>query len=116
MMESVPKFLNGVYSFSGAGLGKPALLDPSLVYNVAPDRRAQLVYLRAGNSADALVSLTLMRDGKPMRLFPVGAKAAEHVPLTVVEDLQPDTKLEVHFAAPEGVTGQLVLDLGLVEI
>ena len=116
MMESVPKFLNGVYAFTGAGLGKPALLDPGLVYSVSRDRRAQLVYLRAGNSTDALVNLTLMRDGAPMRMFPVGAKAAEHVPLTVVEDLQPDTKLEVHFAAPEGVTGHLVLDLGLVEI
>ena len=116
MMESVPKFLNGVYAYTGAGLDKPALLDPSLAYSVPSDRRAQLVYLRAGNSADALASLTLMRDGKAMRLFPVGAKAAEHVPLTVVEDLQPDTRIEVHFAAPEGVTGHFVLDLGLVEI
>ena len=116
MMESVPKFLNGVFAFKGGGLGTPALLDPSLVYSVPSDRRSQLVSLRAGNSADALVSLTLMRDGKPMRLFPVGAKAAEHVPLTVVEDLQPDTKLEVHFDAPEGVSGHLVIDLGMVEI
>ena len=116
MMESVPKFLNGVYAYTGAGLDKPALLDAGLTYRVPSDRRAQLVYLRAGNSADALASLTLMRDGKPMRLFPVGAKAAEHVPLTVVEDLQPDTSLELHFAAPEGVKGQLVVDLGLIEI
>ena len=115
-MESIPMFLNGVFSFSGGGLDKPTLLDPALAYTVSPDKRAQLVYLRAGNSSDALVCLTLMRDGKAMRLFPVGAKAAEHVPLTVVEDLQPDTKLAVFFAAPEGVSGHLVLDLGFVEI
>ena len=116
MMESVPKFLNGVFAFKGAGLGKSALLDPSLVYTVSGERRAQLVYLRGGNSSDALICLTLMRDGKPMRMFPVGAKAGIHVPLTVVEDLQPDTKVEVFVSAPEGVDGQVVLDLGLVEI
>ncbi len=115
-MESIPKFLSGVFMFTGAGLAKPALLDPSLVYSVSPERRAQLVYLRGGNSTDALICLTLMRDGKPMRMFPIGAKAGIHVPLTVVEDLQPDTKVEVYVSAPEGVAGQVVLDLGLVEI
>ena len=115
-MESIPKFLSGVFTFTGAGLAKPALLDPSLVYSVSPERRAQLVYLRGGNSTDALICLTLMRDGKSMRMFPIGAKAGIHVPLTVVEDLQPDTKVEVYVSAPEGVTGQVVLDLGLVEI
>ena len=115
-MESIPKFLSGVFMFTGAGLAKPTLLDPSLVYSVSSERRAQLVYLRGGNSADALICLTLMRDGKPMRMFPVGAKTGIHVPLTVVEDLQPDTKVEVYVSAPEGVTGEVVLDLGLVEI
>ena len=51
-----------------------------------------------------------------MRLFPIGAKAAEHVPLTVVEDLEPDTKLEVYVSAPSGVTGEIVVDIGLLEI
>ena len=57
-----------------------------------------------------------MRDGKPMRLFPIGAKAAEHVPLTVVEDLEPDTVIEVHVSAPSGASGHVILDLGLVEV
>ena len=39
-----------------------------------------------------------------------------HVPLAVVEDLQPDTVIEVYFAAPAGVSGTLVLDIGLIEI
>ena len=43
-----------------------------------------------------------MRDGKPMRIFPIGAKAAMHVPLAVVEDLMPDSKVEVFVAAPAG--------------
>ena len=115
-MESIPKFLNGVFTFTGAGLDKPALLDPSLIYTVPSVRRAQLVYLRAGNSSSELICVTLMRNGKPMRLFPVGAKSAVHVPLTVVEDLEPDTKLEIFLSGLEGASGQGVLDIGLLEI
>ncbi len=115
-MESIPKFLSGVFMFTGTGLDAPVTLDSSLKYVVPSDRRTQLVYLRAGNSSDALICLTLMRDGKPMRLFPVGAKSAAHVPLTVIEDLQPETALNVAVSAPSGVSGHIVLDIGLVEI
>ncbi len=70
----------------------------------------------AGNSADALADLALMRDGRPMRLFPVGARAAMHVPLAVVEDISPEAKIEVFLAAPQGAQGQVVLDIGLMEV
>ena len=110
----------------GAGLGAASagigwfyssvLLDPSLAYTVSSTRRAQLVYLRAGNSSDALACVSLMKDGTPIRLFPIGAKSGEHVPLTVVEDLEPDTKIEIHVSAPAGVSGEIVIDLGLLEI
>lgn len=115
-METTPRFLNGVYGFEGRGLGAPALLAVGLSYTVPGDKRAQLIYLRAGNSADALINLVLMRDGKPMRMFPIGAKDAMHVPLAVVEDIYPDTKLELYLAAPPGVAGEVVVDLGLMEI
>ncbi len=115
-MLSRPKILTGVFPFVGAGLDRPVTLDPSLVYRVPPDRRAQAIYLRAGNSADALVCLTVTRDGAPMRLFPVGAKAAIHVPLAVLEDLEPDATVEVLVSAPEGAEGHIVLDLGLMEV
>ncbi len=115
-MESFPKFLNGVFAYKGSGLARPALLDSSLIYVVPGDRRAQLVYLRAGNSGAELMTLFLMRDGKPMRLFPIGAKAGAHVPLTVVEDLEPDTKIEIYVSAPEGVSGETVIDIGILEI
>ena len=116
MIDSTPRFLQGAFPFTGAGYGKPALLDPSLVYVVPADRRAQLIYLRGGNSTAELASITLMQDGKAARMFPVGAKAGIHVPLAVVEDLQPDTRIEVFFAAAEGVSGTMVLDLGIIEI
>ena len=114
-MEAIPKFLNGVFSFEGKGLDQPAPID-GLVYTVPSTKRTQLVYLRAGNSSDELIALTLTRDGQPMRYFPIGAKSGEHVPLAVVEDLFPETKVEVHLAAPQGASGHLVLDIGLVEI
>ena len=115
-METTPRFLNGVFRFKGKGLTAPALLDAGLTYTVPADKRAQLIYLRAGNSSDALVNLGLMRAGTPMRLFPVGARGAMHVPLAVVEDIFPETVLELHLAAPQGVAGEVVVDLGLVEV
>ena len=116
MIDSTPRFLNGAFSFTGAGYDKPAPLDPSLVYVVPADKRAQLIYLRAGNSSPDLVYVTLMQDGRVARMFPVGAKAGMHVPLAVVEDLQPDTRIEVHFGGTAGGSGVLVLDLGIIEI
>jgi hypothetical protein len=116
MIDSIPRFLAGVFAFEGIGYAEAAPLDASLVYVVPADKRAQFIYLRAGNSSGELVCLSLMQDGKPVRLFPVGAKAAIHVPLAVVEDLPPDTRIEVFFAAPAGTGGTLVLDCGIIEI
>ncbi len=114
-MEMIPKLLQGVFAFKGAGLDKPVPVD-GLLYTVPADKRAQLIYFRAGNSAPELINLVLIRDGALMRYFPIGAKADSHVSLAVVEDISPDVKLEVLVAAPVGVAGTVVLDIGLVEI
>jgi len=116
MIEAKPQFLNGVYPFVGEGYEALAPLSDTLVYTVPGDKRSQLIYLRAGNSSAELIYLALMRDGVPMRYFPLGAKAAEHIPLAVVEDLYPETRLDVFFAAPAGVSGSIVIDIGLLEI
>ena len=116
MIDSIPRFLSGTFPFAGAGYGKPASLDASLVYVVPPDKRAQLIYLRGGNSSSELAFIAFMRAGRAMRTFPIGAKSAVHVPLAVVEDLEPDTRIEVFFGAPEGVSGTLILDIGIIEI
>ena len=115
-MEAAPRFLQGVFPFKGSGLDKPMPLDGKLAYTVPSDKRAQLIYLRAGNSSAELVYLVLTRDGRPMRYFPVGAKASDHVALVVTEDVFPDTRLDVLIAAPSGASGDLVLDIGLLEI
>jgi hypothetical protein len=113
---STPRFLQGAYDFEGNGLDKPALLDESLRYVVPAGSVTQPVYFRGGNSTDEMVSVVLFKNGKPMRYFPIAAKGATHVALRVVEDLLGDTVLELFVAAPTGISGTLVVDLGLVEV
>jgi len=115
-VKSTPRFLQGVYPITGEGLTKPGPVDPALRYTVPAGCSAQALYLRAGNSTAELVYVLLLRDGEPMRWFPIGAKADTHVPLRVVEDIPGGSVIELHVAAPEGVTGELVVDLGLVEV
>ena len=115
-MNSTPRFLQGVYPFEGKGLDRPAPLAPELSYVVPDGVYAQAVYFRGGNASAELVSAVLMRDGLPMRYFPMGAKGDVHVPLRVVEDLIPGTSVELWLAAPAGVTGTVIIDLGLVEV
>ena len=115
-MKSTPRFLQGVYPIIGEGLAKPGPIDPALRYQVPSGQSAQALYFRGGNSTDELVYVLLVRDGEPMRWFPIGARSDVHVPLRVVEDLTGGTVIELHAAAPEGTTGELVIDLGLVEV
>jgi len=110
------RFLQGVYPFDGAGLDKPAPLSAELSYVVPDGVVAQALYFRGGNTSDEVVAVVLMRDGVPMRYFPMGAKSDVHVPLRVVEDLEGGTAVELYIAAPEGLTGTVIIDVGLVEV
>jgi len=112
---SSPRFLQGTYEFEGGGYGKAAPLDDSLRYVVPAGTTTQPVYFRGGNSTKQMVSVILCRDGIPFRYFPIAAKGATHVALRVVEDLLADTVIELRIAAPAGVRGTVVVDLGLVE-
>lgn len=113
MRESKPKFVQRAFAFTGAGYDSPA---PLASHTVSDGRRAQMVYLRAGNSSPGMVVVSVSKDGAPMRFFPIGAKGAVHVPLAVVEDIDPGTTLDLAIAAPAGVSGTVVIDFGLVEI
>jgi hypothetical protein len=113
---STSRFLQGAFSFDGKGYDSPSQLDSSLRYVVPAGTITQPVYFRGGNSTGELVTIVVMRDGAPMRYFPIGAKDAVHVPLRVVEDLIADTVLEVFVAAPDGLSGTVFVDIGLVEI
>ena len=115
-MHSNPRFLQGVFTFDGRGIDQPFPIGGSLSYTVPDGVAAQPVYFRGGNTTAELVYLVLLRDGQPMRYFPIGAKAGVHVPLRIVEDLGSGTVLELHLAAPQGVAGAVVVDLGLIEV
>lgn len=109
------RFLQGVYPFEGTGMDKPAPIAPELTHVVPDGVVSQALYFRAGNSSDELVAVVLLRDGVPMRYFPIGARADVHVPLRVVEDIEGGSAIELQLLAPVGTSGTLVLDLGLVE-
>jgi len=113
--SSTPRFLQGVFALDGLGLDAARLLDPSLTYTVPAGASTQLVYFRGGNSSDELICVTLVRDGVPMRYFPIPARGATHVSLRVVEDLLSDSVVEVFAAAPKGTSAWVVVDVGLVE-
>lgn len=115
-MNETPQFIQGVFEYRGAGLAKPAALEPAAKHKVPFDKRAQLIYLRAGNPTTELVCLTLLRGKQPMRFFPVGAKSSLHVQLAIVEDIDPESELELCIQAPEGLRAQIVVDMGLMEI
>jgi assimilatory nitrate reductase catalytic subunit len=115
-MHSTPRFLQGIFPFEGQGVDKPAPLHETLTYTVPMGVTTQPLYFRGGNATDELVTAVLLRDGAPMRYFPIGARDAVHVALAVVEDLEEDSVLELHLAARDGLTGTVVVDLGLVEV
>ena len=109
------RFLQGIYPFEGAGLDKPVPISPELSHVVPDGVISQALYFRGGNSSEELVTVVLMRDGVPMRYFPMGAKDGVHVPLRVVEDIEGGSVIELRLVAPLGVAGTVVVDLGLVE-
>ena len=115
-MEAQPRFLQGVFPFAGEGLDDPVPLDPPLEHTVAAGYTGQLVYFRGGNSSGELVAVALLRDGEVMRWFPIGARSSVHVSLRIVEDLLADTRIEVRVAAPKGTDGEVVVDVGLMEV
>jgi len=115
-MLETPRFLQGLYHFEGSGLDEPVPLAAAAEYLVPFDKRAQLIYFRAGNSIGELIYLVLTRNGRPMRYFPVGAKGAIHVPLAVVEDLDPEDRIGLLIGAPAALKGAVVVDIGFIEI
>ncbi len=114
-MISQNRFLQGIFAFEGAGLDKPVPISAELSHLVPDGVVAQALYFRGGNSTEELVTVVLMRDGIPMRYFPIGARDGVHVPLRVVEDIEGGSVVELRLVAPLGVGGTVVVDLGLVE-
>jgi len=111
-----PRFLQGVYPFVGRGVFDLGPLNDALGYRVPANKTAEVLYFRAGNISDDLIYLTISVDGKPVRYFPIGPKADIHVPLAIVESYAAGTRIEICLAAPRGLSGSVVVDVGMVEI
>jgi assimilatory nitrate reductase catalytic subunit len=109
------RFLQGIYPFEGVGLDKPVPISADLCYAVPDGVISQALYFRGGNTASELITVVLMRNGVPMRYFPIGARSDVHVPLRVVEEVDGGSVLELQLVSPLGLTGHVVVDLGLVE-
>jgi assimilatory nitrate reductase catalytic subunit len=111
-----PRFLQGVFPFLGAGFYAPALLNPDLTYAVPKSAKARLLYVRAGNLSEEMIYLCPLRDGKPIRYFPIRARGDIHVTLAIQDDIPGGSQMELHFAAPDGLAGSVVLDVGFIEM
>ncbi|MBV9850339.1 MAG: molybdopterin oxidoreductase [Armatimonadetes bacterium] len=113
---AAPRFLQGVYPFAGRGAFDLGPLHDDLCYAVPPGAAAEVVYVRAGNLSDDLLYLALSVNGTPVRYFPVGPKSDFHVPLAIVESYPAGSRVEICVAAPRGLTGTVVVDVGIVEV
>ena len=98
-------FLQGIFPFDGAGLEKAVPIHSQLSHFVPDGVINQTLYFRGGNSSEELITVVLMRDGVPMRYFPIGAKGDVNVPLRVVEDIDGGSLIELRLLAADGVSG-----------
>lgn len=106
--------LQKVTAFEGTGLdAAPSPLE-DLAYTVPQGCTAGVQYVRAGNASEGMALVTLLKDGGAMRLFPVGAGSAVHVPLAIVDDLKPGTEITVSVCGE--ASGTLILDVGVLEV
>ena len=104
--------LQTITEVEGEGLNSPAPLN--LDYTVPQGCTAGVQYVRAGSTVPGMLNITLLQNGKVMRYVPVAAESAVHVPLSIVDELRPDTEISVAVAA-EG-SGTLILDVGILEV
>jgi hypothetical protein len=110
--EGDPVLLQTITVFEGRGLEQPQPLN--LSYSVPAGRSAGMFYFRAGSTVSGMVNVSVLRNGKLMRYFPIAANSALHVSLAIVEELPAGTQIEI-VAAGEG-SGTLILDIGYLVI
>jgi hypothetical protein len=105
--------LQTITNVEGEGLDSPSQLD--LSYTVSQGCTAGVQYVRAGSTLPGMLNITLLQNDKVMRYVPVAAGSAMHVPLAIVDELQPGTEISIAVAAEEG-SGTLILDVGILEV
>ena len=116
-MPSKNRFLQGIFEFQGLGIDKPAPLDDSLVYVVPDGSIAQALYFRGGNTSDELVAVVLMKDGVADALLPdrcQGRRARTTAGGARTSKAAPRSSCTSPLR--QGLTGSVVVDVGLVEV
>ncbi len=102
-----------ITDIEGEGIDSPQ--DLNLTYSVSQGCTAGIQYVRAGNTTEGMINITVLKDGQAMRYVPVvAAGGAIHVPLAIVDELQPGT--EISIAATAEGSGKLILDVGVLEV
>lgn len=110
--EGSPVLLQAIVPFEGRSLTAPQAIDVG--YTVPPGKTAGMFYFRGGSTASGMVSISVLRDGQPMRYFPIAPNSTMHVSLAIIEDLPAGTEIEI-YAAGEG-SGMLIIDIGYFEV
>lgn len=114
--RAVPRFLQGVFPFVGRGIGDLTPLNDALSYRVPSGTAAEILYWRAGNVSEDLIYLALFADGRAIRYFPISPRGDVHIALAITESHPAGTCLEIALAAPRGLSGTVVVDVGIVEV
>lgn len=104
--------LQTITECEGNGLGESSPLG--LEYTVPQGCTAGLQYVRLGTTSTGMVNVTVLRDGKTMRYFPVAGGNSMHVQLAIVDQLESGEHIEITAGAEEG--GTLILDIGILEV
>ena len=104
--------LQTITDIVGEGIDSPQ--DLNLTYSVSQGCTAGVQYVRAGNTTEGMINVTVLKDNKAMRYVPVAAGGTIHVPLAIVDELQPGTEISI-VAAANG-SGKLILDIGILEV
>jgi hypothetical protein len=78
--------LRTITDIEGEGIDSPQ--DLNLTYRVSQGCTAGVQYVRAGNTTEGMINITVLKDGKVMRYVPVAAGGAMHVLLAIVGELQ----------------------------
>lgn len=77
---------------------------------------ARVRLVRGGRLSDDLVYICVTANGTPIRYFPTGPKGDAHVMLAIVEQHLAGVRLDVCLAAPRGLVGSVVVDVGFIEL
>ena len=113
---SSTRFLQGIFDFEGRGLHEPFLLDRRLSYTVPAGNEAQFVYFRGGNSSSELVCAIVMRDASRCATSRSARPGRQRTSRCASSRTCSPRRRSMHLAAPAGASGQIVIDVGLVEI